>query len=228
MSARMRTVHRTLGAAAALLAAFAAITGTPTAPARVSAAALADSGRDDAFVARTVDALQLAAWIREGARDVRVLDLRDRAAYEVEHVPSAEVADFARLDTLARRGDAPVVVYSDDDVRDAQAWANLAARGHRRAYVLAGGMDAWTREVMEPVLRGDSADYVAALSRYFGGAPRAPRPQDDEISPARTKVARRAEPSSSTQPSPSAERSPSAEQAATATNEFGEPRRRGC
>lgn len=180
MSAGMRTVRRTLGATAALLAAFAAIVGAPTAPARVSSAALADSARGDAFVALTVDALQLAAWIREGARDVRVLDLRDRAAYEAEHVPSAEVADFARLDTLARRGDAPVVVYSDDDVRDAQAWANLAARGHTRAYVLDGGMDAWTREVMEPVLHGDSADYVGALSRYFGGAPRTPGPQEDD------------------------------------------------
>jgi rhodanese-related sulfurtransferase len=215
MSARMRTAHRSLGAAAALLAIVAAFAGTP-APARVSSAALADSGRGDAFVARTVDALQLAAWIREGARDLRVLDLRNRAAYEAEHVPSAEAADFARLDTLARRRDAPVVVYSDDDVRDAQAWANLAARGHERTYVLDGGMDAWARDVMEPVLRGDSADYVAALSRYFGGAPRAPRPQDDEISEARAKVARRAEPS------------PGAEEAATATNELGEPRRRGC
>ena len=67
---------------------------------------------------------------------------------------------------------ATLVLYSDDDVRDAQAWANLAARGHRRAYVLNGGMDAWMDEVMDPALHGDSADYVAALSRYFGGVPR--------------------------------------------------------
>ncbi len=64
------------------------------------------------------------------------------------------------------------MLYSDDDVRDTQAWATLAARGHERAYVLSGGLQAWTEEVMEATLRGDSADYVAGLSRYFGGAPR--------------------------------------------------------
>ena len=216
MSGRMQTAHRMLAAAAALLAVLAAITGAPATPARVGFTEIGDGQRTDPFVARTVDALQLAAWIREGARDLRVLDLRDRSAYEAEHVPSAEGADFARLDTLARREDAPVVVYSDDDVRDAQAWANLAARGHRRAYVLSGGMDAWTHEVMDPVLHGDSADYVAALSRYFGGVPRTPRPEDTPAPLTRAPGARRPEPESSAQPS------------AATTGEFGETRRRGC
>ena len=216
MSARTHTAHRSLAAAAALLAVLAAMAGVPAAPARVSAVDIGEGKLPDAFVARTVDALQLAAWIREGARDLRVLDLRDRSAYDTEHVPSAEGADFARLDTLARRGDAPVVVYSDDDVRDAQAWANLAARGHRRAYVLSGGMNAWTHEVMDPVLHGDSADYVAALSRYFGGVPRTPRSQVQEASSPRATYGRQPEPA------------PSAEPAAAATGEFGETRRRGC
>ena len=215
MSARPNAAHRTLAAAAALMAMLAAIVGVPAAPARVSSADIGDGARTDSFVARTVDARQLAAWIREGARDLRVLDLRDRSAFETEHIPSAEGADFARLDTLARHADAPVVVYSDDDVRDAQAWANLAARGHRRAYVLSGGMDAWTHEVMDPVLHGDSADYVAALSRYFGGVPRAPRSQESNVSPARANVRR-----------PDA--TPSAELGAAAAGEFGETRRRGC
>ena len=216
MSARIHTAHRTLAAIAASMAVLAAIVGAPASPARQSYANVGDGERGDAFVARTVGALQLAAWIREGARDLRVLDLRDRSAYQAEHVPSAEGADFARLDTLARREDAPVVVYSDDDVRDAQAWANLAARGHTRAYVLDGGMDAWTREVMEPVLRGDSADYVATLSRYFGGVPRVQRRDDAGVSPVRPPNA------------PPAEPGPSAEPVATTSGEFGETRRRGC
>ena len=214
MSARLQAAHRGLAAGAVLLAMCAGIVGAPAARTRERATGVGDGERTDAFVAPTVDALQLAAWIREGARDLRVLDLRRRTAYEADHVPSAEGADFARLDTLARR-DAPVVVYSDDDVRDAQAWASLAARGHRRAYVLAGGMDAWTREVMDPVLHGDSADYVAALSRYFGGVPRASRPQRSDLSPARAEVTRQAEPSPRAEP-------------ARAMGEFGETRRRGC
>ena len=171
MSARTGVARRGLAASAGVLAVLAAIVGAP-APAHVASTPTVAGARVDSFVTRTVDALQLAAWIREGARDLRVLDLRGDSAYASHHVPSAERTDFAGLDTLATRGDATLVVYSDDDVRDAQAWANLAARGHRRAYVLDGGMGAWMDEVMDPVLHGDSADYVAALSRYFGGTPR--------------------------------------------------------
>jgi rhodanese-related sulfurtransferase len=215
MSARMHEVHRALAAGAAVMALLAAITGTPV-PVRVTSPNLGDGALASGGVARTVDALQLAAWIREGARDLRVLDLRDRSTYEYAHVPSAEAADFARLDTLARREDAPVVVYSDDDVRDAQAWANLAARGHRRAYVLEGGMEAWSRAVMDPVLRGDSADYVAALSRYFGGVPRAPRPGEASTAPAPARLSPLPDPTSRSAPS------------VAATSEFGETPRRGC
>jgi rhodanese-related sulfurtransferase len=202
MSARVHELRRLLAAVAIVLAVLAAAVGAPEAPVRVAASFIADGERADVFPARTVDAIQLAAWIREGARDLRVLDLRGDSAYRAQHVPSAEAADFARLDTLARRPDATVVLYSNDDVRDAQAWANLAARGHAHAYVLDGGMDAWLDEVMKPVLRGDSADYVAALSRYFGGAPRARPPQADAVKP-------RVIP-------------------AAVSDEFGETGRRGC
>ena len=200
MSARVHVLHRTLAATAAMLALHAAVVGPA---AGVSPVTTRDGARADAFVARTVDAVQLAAWIREGARDLRVLDLRGDSAYERLHIPSAEPADFARLDTLAKRPDATLVLYSDDDVHDAQAWANLAARGHRSAYVLDGGMDAWTDQVMAPVLRGDSANYVATLSRYFGGAPRAAKPASNVSSVP-------------------------AEPTAAPSDEFGETRRRGC
>jgi len=215
MNAPMTTIRRTLAAAAAALAVSAAIAGVPLAPARMAPADVGDGERTDAF-ARTVGALQLAAWIREGARDLRVLDLRNRSAYETSHVPSAEPADFARLDSLTSRENTTVVVYSDDDVRDAQASANLAARGHRHAYVLSGGMDAWIHDVMAPVLRGDSADYVAALSRYFGGAPRTGDARGQQTTTLRANGARERESKSS------------GESATAATDEFGETPRRGC
>ena len=203
MSARVHELRRLLAATAIVLAVLAAVVDSPATPARVAAVSIGDGERADVFTARTVDAIQLAAWIREGARDLRVLDLRGDSAYESQHVPSAEAADFARLDTLVRRDEAKVVLYSNDDVRDAQAWANLAARGHKQAYVLSGGMDAWTEEVMDPVLHGDSADYVAALSRYFGGVPRAQAARGHDAKPRTV-------------------------QASATTDEFGETRRRGC
>jgi len=179
----IRTLHQTLAIAAAGLALLAAAAGTP-------------SPRDAEPFARA------GADAEAAASTPRVVGAR------LLPVPSAEPADFARLDSLAAQRDQTLVLYSDDDVRDTQAWANLAALGHDRAYVLSGGMDAWTEEVMEAALRGDSADYVAALSRYFGGAPR----RED------------AHPMSAAPPSPRVR----ADGERRETDAFGEPVRRGC
>ena len=199
----IRTLHQTLAITGAGLALLAAAVGTPAPPERGSSAGAISEAAT--ATPRVVGARELAAWIRGGEASVRVLDLRGDSAYASRHVPSAEPADFARLDTLAKHRGETLVLYSDDDVRDTQAWANLAARGHERAYVLSGGLQAWTDEVMEATLHGDSADYVSALSRYFGGAPR----------PARDRV-----------PTPPVEGRARDER--PTTDAFGDPERRGC
>jgi rhodanese-related sulfurtransferase len=208
MSPTPHVIRRILGAIAVTLATFAAIVGSPVPPSRSASAGADDVATAAPVVPSSLGALQLAAWIREGARDVRVLDLRGDAAYESHHIPSAQPIHLPQLDSLAADVDATLVLYSDDDVRDIQAWANLAARGHRRAYVLNGGMSSWTEEVMEPVLHGDSADYVAALSRYFGGTPRAEATREKRTTKSEATTA--------------------GERAAADTDAFGEPARRGC
>ena len=207
-----RYVRRSLALSGVTLATLAALVGSPERSTRGAPLAASPRVNDAAGAApvlpTNLGALQLAAWIREGARDLRVLDLRGHSAYERRHIPSAQPVDLPQLDSLASNRDATLVVYSDDDVRDIQAWANLAARGHRRAYVLSGGMSSWTEEVMEPVLHGDSADYVATLSRYFGGTPR--REAAREERPSRT------------------EQREAGARSGITTDAFGEPARRGC
>jgi hypothetical protein len=44
-------------------------------------------------------------------------------------------------------------------------------------------MSAWMTEVIDPVVQGDSAAAIAALSRYFGGVPRAATANDDGRDP---------------------------------------------
>ena len=62
----------------------------------------------------------------------------------------------------------------------AQAWVLLRSRGVRNVFFLRGGLDEWMDEVMNPQLPRNAPpderaemDSVAALSRYFGGVPRA-------------------------------------------------------
>jgi rhodanese-related sulfurtransferase len=129
--------------------------------------------------ANVISALQLAQWIRDGRPGLRVLDLRDSAAFETRHIPSAESFGLMELSSVLPRPDETLVVYSDDDLRDAQGAAWLAEAGHARVHVVRGGMRAWMTDVIDPVVQGDSAATVAALSRYFGGVPRAATPSAD-------------------------------------------------
>ena len=227
-----RALVRGLGTTAAVLGALAFVVGAPTRPQRtwhdtvVSAAtrdALDGCVREDASSSRAseasrgictspanvISALQLAQWIRDGRPGLRVLDLRDSAAFETRHIPSAESFALLELSSVLPRPDETLVLYSDDDLRDAQGAAWLAEAGHARVHVVRGGMRAWMTDVIDPVVQGDSAAAVAALSRYFGGVPRAATPSAD----ARDARAARTTPKAPVR---------------NATDEFGFVARRGC
>ena len=191
---------RGLGATAFVLGTLAFVVGAPTRPKRAWHDTVVSSP------ANVISALQLAQWIRDGRPGLRVLDLRDSAAFERRHIPAAESFALMELSSVLPRPDETLVLYSDDDLRDAQGAAWLAEVGHTRVHVLRGGMSAWMREVIDPVVQGDSAAAIAALSRYFGGVPRAATPNDN-AGVARTRPAARVQ---------------------SATDEFGVVARRGC
>ncbi len=171
---------RGLGTAAAVLGVLAAAVGAPVRSERALSDTTSAATRDAFDVSTTpISALQLAEWIRDGRPGLRVLDLRDSSAFETRHIPSAESVEPIGLATVLPNPSETLVLYSDDDVRDAQGAAWLAAIGHRRLHVVRGGMSAWMTEVIDPVVQGDSAATVAALSRYFGGVPRAAARRED-------------------------------------------------
>ena len=200
-----RAFVRGLGATAAVLGTLAFVVGAPTRP----QPAWHDIVTSPANV---ISALQLAQWIRDGRPGLRVIDLRDSAAFETRHIPSAESFALMELSSVLPKPDETLVLYSDDDLRDAQGAAWLAEAGHARVHVVRGGMSAWMTDVIDPVVQGDSAAAVAALSRYFGGVPRAVAPGADARN-ARDPRAARATP-----------RAP----VRNATDEFGFTARRGC
>jgi rhodanese-related sulfurtransferase len=197
-----RAVVRALAGAAAVLALLAAAAGAPT-RARV--------------VTESVGARQLAAWIRDDRPGLRVLDLRGDSAFAEGHVPSAEPAHVDRLEGVRLDPTETVVLYSADPALDSLAARRLGLRRAGGLLVLRGGARAWRDEVLAPVVSGDSAAYVAALSRYFGGRPRVARdsvaiPAADATSDGRARVT----------PDHDARGSE------TETDVFGTGRRRGC
>ena len=121
-----------------------------------------------------VTALELAQWIRERKPGLGVIDVRSEAEFDAYHIPSARRIPLGTLATLAPRDGETLVLYSEGGAHAAQGWVLLRSAGHRQVYFLRGGLLDWMEDVMNPSLPTDtSRARIAALSRYFGGVPRA-------------------------------------------------------
>jgi rhodanese-related sulfurtransferase len=152
-----------------------AIGATPTRGGRVSL-----DGREMALLMQKgvdrVDARTLAAWIIESRADVRVIDIREPAAFAAgPRIPSAENVPVAALAEAGFDRSERLLLVSDDEARAAQAWFLLRADGYTGAFILRGGLRAWQEEVVNPRvdgLAGVERARVEAVSAHFGGATR--------------------------------------------------------
>ena len=121
----------------------------------------------------------LADRLIAGTNDYRLIDLRTPEAYSKDRIPGAENVPMTSLPGTHWAPTDPVLLYSEDGERAAQAWLYLKARRFRRVSTLAGGYAAWRDQVMFPVLpepRDEAARLEAerkrAIGAHFGGAVR--------------------------------------------------------
>lgn len=126
-----------------------------------------------------VTAEELANWIIQGNTEYRLIDLRESAAFAEYHIPTAEHVPIARLVGYPLLRNEKIVLYSDGGIHSAQAWMLLRAQRFQGVYMLLGGLDSWTEEVLFPGLPADAdpqqtADFerIAQVSQFFGGTPR--------------------------------------------------------
>ena len=141
-----------------------------------------------------ITALEVARALRADPDAVRILDVRDRAAFDEYHLPRAVLAPSdpdALVASLGEhaRGDL-VVIAGGPDAGPRAAWLALRRAGVVGARYLPDATAAWLDAIVSPVLvagadpRTRAAwEEQAELSRYFGGFPRvraaAERPADD-------------------------------------------------
>jgi rhodanese-related sulfurtransferase len=123
-----------------------------------------------------VTAPELAAWIVEGRADYRLLDLRTAQEYATYHVPTAENVPLTALADYPLLHNEKIVLYSEGGIHSAQAWMLLRARGFEAVYMVLGGLDAWTDEVLFPTLPADADaqaraqfERAAQVAKFFGG-----------------------------------------------------------
>lgn len=127
-----------------------------------------------------LDPLELAEMIKSGARDLRIIDVRDGVDSMTYTIPGAEHVSLDSLPLIQVERSQQIVLYSDGGTHAAQGWVLLRARGVHNARVLKDGMAAWEDEVMRPAPpaapAADSAakrfERARALSLWFGGRPR--------------------------------------------------------
>lgn len=129
-----------------------------------------------------IAALDLARALRDRAVGLRIADARPALEPGDLSVPRAVPLDLEADVALARDSlGLKWVLYDEGGGEAAAAWFVLTAAGADAA-LLAGGMDGWVEQVLEPVFPADLPDSLEAyaaeardLSRYFGGTPRVAR-----------------------------------------------------
>lgn len=145
-------MKRVLAGAALLLGLAAAVVGATPAP-------------------RWVSAPELAREIRARRPGLVVVDARDAAAFNTDSIPTA-------LNIAPDRASGAMAIYAASDAEAVRAARRVTAKG-AEVRIVAGGLDAWRREVVRPRLPDDPRAWSKAdaeradLSAYFGGGPRA-------------------------------------------------------
>jgi hypothetical protein len=123
---------------------------------------------------------ELAGWIVQGRSDYRLIDLRAASDFAAYHIPTAENVTVAALPEFPFQRTEKIVLYSDGGIHAAQAWMLMQAQGYRAVYTVLGGLEGWKDEVLYPALPAQASaadrarfERAAAMSRFFGGEPRA-------------------------------------------------------
>ena len=170
-------VTRAESVALTLAVGFALVRDQATVPRPLLASFAGQIARDE----DRVEPLDLATWIRDGRRGLRVIDVRDGLDTTIYRIPGAESVPLERIAGLEVRSGEHLVLYGDGSTRAGQAWVLLRARGLSDVQILTDGMIGWEAEVLSPITPAPAADdstrqrfeRARGMSYWYGGRPAA-------------------------------------------------------
>lgn len=121
---------------------------------------------------------ELADWIIKGKSDFILIDIRTEKEFNEYHIPSAVNVPVTGLINQSYEKNEKIVIYSQGGIHSAQAWYLMRAKGFKKVYFIAGGLDEWKEKVLFPVRpAGNNPGLLAQfnkmkeVSKYFGGVP---------------------------------------------------------
>lgn len=118
---------------------------------------------------------ELADLLMQESQQVRVVDVRDSAAFATYHIPTAVQRQISELVETSFQAQDTIVIYSDGGIHAAQAWMLLAMQGRRNVFTLRGGLNEWNDKILFPVVSATSSQEgrtrIEKRARFFGGVP---------------------------------------------------------
>jgi rhodanese-related sulfurtransferase len=169
---RSPRLERGLLIAAVLAGGLAVIAGSP----RRAVSGTVDVARLAELVENEEDhvtAVELAKWIRDDNKGLRVLDIRSDSEFNDLHIPGAKRVPLGELARMPLDSTATYVLYSEGGTHAAQGWFLLRARGVENVYFLRGGLYEWLEQIMNPRVASSTPqaerDSIRALTLWFGG-----------------------------------------------------------
>ena len=137
---------------------------------------------------------QVADWIINQDPNLRLVDVRDHAAFDAFSLPGAINIPFEKLlDTdnkvLLDCERYMIVFYSNDDLTAANAWMLARRIGCNNTYVIQGGLNRWTENILSPSPPGELAsaeeielyNFRKAAGQFFIGGSEALSPEKYEV-----------------------------------------------
>ncbi|NOX17102.1 MAG: rhodanese-like domain-containing protein [Chlorobi bacterium] len=121
---------------------------------------------------------ELADWIINGNMDYRLIDLRSPEKYREYNIPTSECVIVKNLPEADIARNEKILLYSDNDLVEAQAWYLLKSMGFKSVTILRGGLEKWEKEILYPSIpenasAAETEKYkkIAEVSKFFGGEP---------------------------------------------------------
>jgi rhodanese-related sulfurtransferase len=125
-----------------------------------------------------IEPIELADWIIKSKVDYTLVDLRTEDQYTQYFIPTAINISLEQLPGSDLMRNQKIILYSDDDLKAAQAWFILKSEGFKGVYILDGGLKKWQEEVLYPKLAANASkeetaqfEKIKEISKYFGGQP---------------------------------------------------------
>jgi len=125
-----------------------------------------------------IEVLELADWIIKGKSDYTLVDLREEKEFSEYFIPTAYNIPIETLPKSGLLRNQKIILYSDDDLKAAQAWFILKSKDYKGVYILDGGLEQWKDEILFPKLSADASkeqisdfEKMKEISLFFGGVP---------------------------------------------------------